>query len=194
MSSKTILNICLKVVGVYYALNALNMLPSTISQLVLTWDAMKNVDQNDAFGMILNFKLASLLSVIIPILLFVLAMIVIFKSEKIVTFLVKKDEILNPTASDNHFTFALNISIKIFGFFSLFSSVPYLSKLLSRYWIMKDNLKLYDNTGKIELASAGITAVIYIVTGILLLLYSTPLSEKLMRNGVGRTKRTDYET
>ena len=46
MSSKTILNICLKVVGVYYALNALNMFPSTISQLVLTWDAMKNVDKN----------------------------------------------------------------------------------------------------------------------------------------------------
>ena len=194
MSSNTILNICLKVVGVYYALNALNMLPSTVSQLVLTWDAMKNADQNDSLGMMLNYKLASVLSVIIPILLVGIALIVIFKSEKIVTYLVKKDEITKPISSENNFNFAFDISIKIFGFFSLFSSVPYLSKLLSRYWIMKDNLKLYDNTGKIELASAGITAVIYIVAGLLLLVYSATLSERLMRIGVDSAKRTDYET
>ena len=181
MRSKTILNICLKVVGVYYALNALNMLPSTISQLILTWDAWKYAAEDDPMRMMINYKLASVLSILIPILLFVLALIIIFKSESIVNFLLKDDDASEQTLSDNLSDTALDISIKIFGFFSFLSSIPHLSKLLSRYWIMKGNIKLYDNTGKIELVSSAISVVLYILVGFLLIYYSKPLSQRLLR-------------
>lgn len=180
MSSKTILNICLKVVGIYYALNALNMIPSTVSQLILTWEAWKRTAENDPVGLMLNYKLASFFSILIIILLFVFALLIILKSDKIVNFLLKNDEASNITLSDNFAFTALDISIKIFGLFSVIYSIPSLSKLLSRYWIMKESIKFYDNTGKIELASAGISAVLYILVGLLLVFYSRPLSQRLL--------------
>ena len=47
MNSRAVLNICLKVVGVFYALKALNMLPSTITQVIFTWDAWKYTAEGD---------------------------------------------------------------------------------------------------------------------------------------------------
>ncbi len=193
MGSKAIFNLCLKVVGVYYALKALNMLPATITQSVLTWNAWRYTDRDGAMGMMLNYKLASVLSVIIPLLLFILALLIILNSEKIVNLLIKKDASTDKDTSSHLAVIALDLSIKIFGVFSLFSSVPYFSKLLSRYWIMKENLRLYDNTGKIELASSGTTAVVYLVAGFLLLFYSDPLSKKITKFGPTALKNSEAE-
>ena len=147
MNSRPILNICLKVMGVYYALSALNMLPSSISQVILFWGAWKQTVRSDPLNIMVNFKSASLVGLFIPILLFLLALFIIFKSEKIVNLLLRKEEPHNNAPlNDLSFT-ALNLSIKIFGFFSFLSSIPYVSDLLSNYWVMKENLKLYDYNG-----------------------------------------------
>jgi hypothetical protein len=164
MKTDTVLNICLKVLGVFYALKALNMLPSTISQVVLTWDVWQQAGEHDPLRMMVNYKVASMVSVLIPILLFVIAL---------------------PMN-------AMAISIKIFGFFSVLSAVPHLSNLLSRYWIMRENLRLYDNTGKIELASSAICTVLYVGVGLLLIFFSSALAKKLLAIDV--KKETGLDT
>jgi hypothetical protein len=191
MSSKSILNICLKVTGVYYALSALNMLPSGIAQIVLFWDSWKYTTNNDPLKLMINYKSASLVGLLIPILLFLFAVLIIVKSEKITNFLLRKEEPLNNAGlNDVSITF-LNFSIKIFGFFSLLSSIPYVSDLLSNYWVMRENLKLYDNTGKIKLASSGISIVLYVCIGLILIFYSRGIAHKLLRTESKSTKEID---
>ncbi len=181
MSLKSIFNICLKITGVYYALSALNMLPLTISQIVLFWDSWKYTPQNDPLKLMVNYKIASLVGFFIPIFLFLFSLLIIFKSEKIATFLLRKEELPNNAYLDNLSITALNFSIKIFGFFSVLSSIPYVSDLLSSYWVMRENLKFYDNTGKIKLASSGISAVLYVTVGLLLIFYSSVIADKLLK-------------
>ena len=41
MTSRSIFNVSLKIMSAYYALSALNTLPSGISQMVLFWDSWK---------------------------------------------------------------------------------------------------------------------------------------------------------
>ena len=43
----SLLNICLKIMGVYYALSALNTLPASILQTVMFWNAGQYNRQND---------------------------------------------------------------------------------------------------------------------------------------------------
>ena len=129
--------------------------------------------------MMINYKLASIVGLIIPFLLLFGALLVVFKSERITNLLDRKNDFSEDDLAANLSPFALDVSIKIFGLFSILSSIPYLSGLLSRFWIMKGNIKLYDNTGKIELASSGISAALYILVGNLLLYYSGALTQKL---------------
>jgi len=191
MSSKSLFNLCLKIVGVYYALSALSMLPSTISQMVLLWDAWKYTTQNDPLKLMVNYKTASLVGLFIPILLFLFALLIIFKSEKITNLLLRKEDLLNNARLSDFSVTALNFSIKIFGFFSLLSSIPYVSDLLSNYLVMRENLKLYDNTGKIKLASSGISAILYISVGLMLIFYSSVIANRLLKADSRKTNEDD---
>jgi hypothetical protein len=174
--------------GVYYALSALNMIPSSVSQIILFWGAWKYTAESDPLKMMVNFKTASLVGLLIPILLFFFALFIIFKSEKIVSLLFRKEEPLNNAPlNDLPFT-ALNLSIKIFGFFTFLSSIPYVSDLLSNYWVMRENLKLYDNTGKIKLTSSGISIVLYVCIGLILIFYSRGIADKLLKAGSKETE------
>jgi hypothetical protein len=179
MSSRLILNICLKVVGVFYALNALNYLPGTISQLVLTWRALSQTPDKDPLNLMINYKLATVVSILIPIVLFVIALVLILKSESLARYLLPTDDSLKDILSTDSSHVILSICIKIFGFFSVISAIPYLSKFASRLWIMKENFKYYDNTGKIDLGSAGIAAALYIGVGLILIFHSDKIAQKL---------------
>ena len=191
MTSKSLLNICLKVMGVYYALSALNMLPSSISQIVIFWDAWKYTAEKDPLAMMINYKIASLVGLFIPILLFLFALLIILKSEKIANFLLRKEEFLDNPPSDGLASNALNFSIKIFGFFSILSSIPFISDLLSNYWVMRENLKFYDKMGKIKLASFGISAILYITVGLILIFYSSVIADKLLEADSRGTEKVD---
>ena len=94
MSTRLILNICLKVVGVFYALKALNYLPGNISQLVITWQAFGKTPDKDPLGMIFNYKLATIVSILIPIVLFAIALALILKSESLARYLIQTEDSL----------------------------------------------------------------------------------------------------
>lgn len=178
MSTRLMLNICLKVVGVFYALKALNYLPSTISQLVLTWHAWSQQDK-DPLGMMFNYKLAAVVSILIPIVLFVIALVLILKSESLARYLVPTDDSLKDILPSDSSNVVLSICIKIFGFFSVLSAVPHVSRFASRLWIMKENIKYYDKTGKIDLGTAGIAVALYIGVGLILIFHSDNIAQKL---------------
>ncbi len=181
MSNKVILSISLKVMGVYYALSALNMLPSAITQIVLFWDAWKPTTQNDPLNNMLTFRMAAFAGILIPVLLFLFASLIVFKSDRISNFLLRKERYLNNNFSSDFSNTVLNYSIKIFGFFSLLSSIRYISELLSKYLVMKDNLTFYDSPSKINLASSGISAALYICVGLILVFYSRAVADKLLK-------------
>ena len=191
MTSRSIFNVSLKIMSAYYALSALNTLPSGISQMVLFWDSWKYPTGKDPLGMAINYKIASLAGLFIPILLFLFSGLIIFNSEKIATFLLKKEEAPDNAPSDDLASCALNLSIKIFGFFSALSSIPYISDLLTRYWVMRGNLKFYDATGKIKLASSGISAILYIGVGLILMVYSRTIADRLLKADSGRIEEAD---
>jgi hypothetical protein len=178
MSTRLILNICLKVVGVFYALKALNYLPSTISQLVLTWNTWSQQDKY-SLGMMVDFKLAIVVSILIPIVLFVIALVLIIKSESLARYLLPTDDSLKEVLPSDSSNVVLNICIKVFGFFSVLSAIPYLSKFASRLWIVKENIKYYDTTGKIDLGTAGIASALYIGVGLILIFHSDKIAQKL---------------
>ena len=179
MSTRLILNICLKVVGVFYALKALNYLPRTISQLVLTWQALSKTPDKDPLGMMFNFKLATMVGILIPIVLFFIALVLILKSESLAKYLLPTDDSLKEILPSDASNVILSICIKIFGFFSVLSAIPYVSRFASRLWIMKKNLRYYDTTGKIDLGSAGIAAALYIGVGLVLIFHSDNIAQKL---------------
>jgi hypothetical protein len=181
MSSSFLLNICLKVIGVYYALSALNMLPSSIMQILLTWDAWSDAAGKDPFGLMINYKIAFLMSLLLPILLFLFASLIVFKSEYIANVLLRKEGSSDNVPLDAPTPTALNFAIKIFGFFSVLSSIPYVSELLSKCWIMRDNLQLLDTRGKIELASSSVSVVLYVSVGVVLVFYSSIVANRLMK-------------
>jgi len=180
MNSRAILNICLKVVGVYYVLNALNMLPSSISQAILMRNSWDHAFIDGNFQMMLNLKVVTFVSLLIPLILFIISTIVIFYSEKISTFILESEE--NLTINSEVDNKILNISIKIFGFFSLISAVPPLTSLISKYLIMGNKIKLYDNTAHIEIASFAFRVVLYICIGCFLIRYSNSIAEKISKH------------
>jgi hypothetical protein len=181
MSSRFLLNICLKVIGVYYALSALNQLASTIMQMFLTWNAWSDAARKDFFGLMINYKIAFVMSLLIPILLFLLASLIVFKSQYIANVLLRKEGSSDNVPLDAPAPTALNFAIKIFGFFSVLSSIPYVSDLLSRCWVMRENLQVLDTRGKTELTSSGVSALLYISVGIVLVFYSSIIANRLMK-------------
>jgi len=138
-----------------------------------------------------NYKVVSLVGLFIPILLFFFSLLIIFKSEKIANFLLKREGAINNTHGDIFAGPALNISIKIFGFFSLLSAIPYFSDLLSNYWVMREDLKLYDLAGKIKLASFGISVLLYVCIGLVLIFYSKMIADRLLKADSGKTNEGD---
>jgi hypothetical protein len=82
-----------------------------------------------------------------------------------------------PASDSSHMV--LSICIKVFGFFSVLSTIPYVSRFASRLWIMKEDIKYYDKTGKIYLASAGIATALYIGVGLSLIFRSDKIAQKL---------------
>jgi hypothetical protein len=194
MNSQNILNVCLKVVGLFHALKALNMLPSTISQLIITWDAWKFAPEDDSLGIIANYKIASIVSILIPILVFTISVIIVFKSKAIINFIMKRESEQSFTVSEPFSINALDISVRLFGFFSILLAIPHLSSLLSRYLIMKDQIKLYQNTVKIELATSGIATILYVSVGLLLIFSSQQISKKLSKIGDGEENHLEDET
>jgi len=190
MTAKFLLNICLKIMGVYYALSALNTLPASILQTVIFWNAgIFNRQQNDPFGTMISYKTVSLVGLLIPFLLFFFSLLIIFKSERISSFVCKKGDTIT-THGDILPATALNISIKIFGFFSLLTAIPYVSDLLSHYWVMKENLKLYEPQAKIKLASSAICVVLYICIGLILIFYSSAITDRFLK---ADSKKPDEE-
>ena len=129
MNPRSVLNLCIKVMGIYYALSALNMLPLSISQTLLTWDSWKYAAKDDPLQMMMNFKVAALASMLIPLILFAISLLIVFKSEKICDFILKNEDSCHGEKSKNDI---LNISIKMFGFFSLLSAIPSISSVLSK--------------------------------------------------------------
>lgn len=178
MSTRLILNICLKVVGVFYALKAINYLPSAISQLVLMWHTWSEKDKYP-LDMMANYKLATTVSILIPIILFVIALVLILKSESLARYLLPADDSLKEVLPSDASNVVLSICIKIFGFFSVLSAIPYVARLASRLWIIRENLKYYDTTGKIDLGTAGIASVLYIGVGLILIFHSDKIAQKL---------------
>jgi len=178
MNSKVTLNLCLKVVGIFYALSALNTLPSSISQIILTWDAWRPAVQDDPFKMMLNFKAAALASLCTPLIVFAISLAVILKSEKITSLILKNEDQVSSGGVD--LTKILTVSMILLGFFSLLSSIPSISSVLSKYLIMKNNIKLFDDKAKIELAYSALRAILYIFAGVFLLRYSVPITKKVI--------------
>ena len=163
--------------GVYYALSALNTLPASILQTVIFWNAGQFNRQNDPLGTMMSL---SLVGILIPFLLFFFSLLITFKSEKISNFVFKRGDSVT-THADILPATALNISIKLFGFFSLLTAIPYVSDLLSNYWVMKENLKLYELSAKIKLASSAISFVLYVCIGFILIFYSSAITDRLLR-------------
>ena len=112
MSSKSILNLSIKVIGVFYSLSALNMLSSSIPQIVLFWEAWKYTAQKDPLAMMVSYKIASLLALFTPILLFAFSLFITFKSERITDFLLRKEDGLGTISLDAYSRDAINLSIK----------------------------------------------------------------------------------
>ncbi len=131
--------------------------------------------------MMFNYKVVSLIGIVIPIILFVFSILIIIKSANIVDFLTRKDDSSSLTVSKNKSLSTFEISVKIFGFFAFISSIPHISELLSRFLIMGKNVTLYNNTGKIELVSAAISALLYISAGFFLTLKSKYLTERILK-------------
>ncbi len=181
MSSRFLLNICLKIIGVYYATSALNKLSSTIMQTFFMWNVWSDAARKDPLGLMINYKIAFIMSLLLPILLFLLASLIVCKSEYIVSVLLRKEGSSDNVLLDAPASTALNFAIKIFGFFSVLSSIPYVSELLSKCWVMRDNLQFLDTRGKSELASSGVSVVLYISVGVVLVFYSSVIATRLMK-------------
>ena len=56
---------------------------------------------------------------------------------------------------------------------------------------MRGNLKFYDTTGKIKLASSGISAILYIGVGLILMVYSRTIADRLLKTDSGRIEEAD---
>lgn len=177
MNSNSILNLCLKVMGVFYALRAVNTLPSSISQILLTWNAWKPVAKDDPLQMMLNFKAAALASLLIPLIVFIISLVVVFKSEKICSLILKSENLYSSSKLEH--SKILCICIILLGFFSLLESIPSISSVLSKYLIMKDSMKLYDNKAKIEVIYSVLRSILYICAGAFLILQSATIAKKI---------------
>jgi hypothetical protein len=185
MSLKSIFDVCLKVMGVYYVLGALSGLLATLLQSIVFWDSWKDENQNG------QLYIALLAGFFTYALFFLVALLIIFKSQKVATLLLKKEESSVNAHLDNSSDTALNFSIKLFGFFSILSAIPHVSSLLSRYWVMRDKLALYDNSAMINLTSSGISAVLYISMGLALIFYSSVITDKLLKADLERGKEAE---
>ncbi len=191
MTSASILNICLEIMGVYYGLSALNRIPAGILETVMFWNAWQYHGQNDPVRITISYKTASLIGLLIPILLFFFSLLIIFKSERISDFLLKRDGSINNESWEFLPAPVLNISIKIFGFFSLITAIPYVSDLLSNYWVMRKDLRLYELAAKIKLASFGISALLYVCIGLILIFYSSVIADRLLKADSSKTDKDD---
>lgn len=177
MNSDSILNLCLKIMGVFYALRAVNTLPSSISQILLTWDAWKPAAKDDPLQMMLNFKAAALASLLIPLFVFIISLVVVFKSEKICSFILKNENFY--CSGKLAHSKILCISIILLGFYSLLESIPSISSVLSKYLIMEDSMSLYDNKAKIEVVYSVLRAIFNICAGVFLILQSATIAKKI---------------
>jgi hypothetical protein len=157
------------------------------------WNAGQYNRQNDPFGTTISYRTISLIGLLIPFLLFFFSLLIIYKSEKISNFVFKRGDSVTTHADILPGT-ALNISIKIFGFFSLLTAIPYVSDLLSNYWVMKENLRLYELSAKIKLASSAISFLLYVCIGLILIFYSSAITDRLLKADSKKPEEDATET
>jgi uncharacterized Tic20 family protein len=150
-------------------------------QTFFMWNVWSDATRKDPLGLMINYKIAFIMSLLLPILLFLLASLIVWKSEYIVSVLLRKEGSSDNVLLDAPASTALNFAIKIFGFFSVLSSIPYVSELLSKCWVMRDNPQFLDTRGKTQLASSGVSVVLYISVGVVLVFYSSVIATRLMK-------------
>ncbi len=187
------MNTSLKIVGVFYALSALNMLLVDTTQTILSWDLFRNFPPRDLISKMSEIEITFAAIALTRVVLFAISLTVIFKSEWIVNKIVKGGYDLEGLSPDIPSISIFDTAIKIFGFFSILSAIPYVSDVLSKYCIMKNKVELLDSHSKIALTSSGLSAILYLCTGLLLVFYSTILAEKLTRRHGLESDITDVD-
>ncbi len=190
MDSKAILNVSIKVVGIFYALSAFSVLMTDIAQTIVSWDLFTHTSQGDLVSKMMEVKITYATIAATRIILFVIALILIFNSEKITTRILKENSSAAISTNITHISI-LDLSIKIIGVFALLSAIPYISVVASKYWIMKDKLTLLDPNGKIQLTASVLSLVLYFCVGCVFIVYSDAIASKLSREGYEEANVTD---
>jgi len=192
MHSKAILNISIKIVGIFYALSSISVLLTDIAQTIVSWDLFTHTSQHDIVSKMMEIKITYATIAATSIILFFISLFLIFHSEKVTTRILKEDNSSSIPTNITHLSL-FDISIKVIGVFTLLSSIPYISDLASKYWIMKDKLMLLEANGKIELSASVLSLVLHFFVGFLFIFYSESIASKLSRAGFEKTNVTDID-
>jgi hypothetical protein len=178
MNLRSLLNVSIKVIGIYYTLSSLYDLTYAIPELILLWSAWKKPSPDFSVEI---FKNSVILNVFVPILFIPFLIWIVFKSEKIVNYLLKHDDTADQPFSGDISIHLLNISVKLFGLYSILLSISNLSEFMTNTWAIKEEYKYYEYAFKLEYASLGVTGVLYILAGVGLIYYSKPLSQVMVK-------------
>ena len=183
MRIQKILDICIKVIGIYYLVKTLNMIPETIYLFmnVRKFDLADPATASTMFGAP-QLVIFSILSFVFFMLL---AIGLLVWSERISKYLYPEDVSEFPNLPDEFSKIAFSVCVKVIGLLTILAAIPKLSYFLSRIWIWKENLRYYDANAKIELTQSAISAILFIGVGLILIRSSEKVSGLL--NQVNKT-------
>jgi len=180
MNVRVILSICFKVVGVFYALTALKHLLRAVSQIILYASQGVFSSRFPVFpDMISTF-------VISPIILLGLALLLIFKSDRLARVLQPLDERLEFELPDDCEHTSLTVGVRLFGVAVVLAVIPYLSKLVSELWVIQENL-VKPVADKIMTSASVVSVILYLGVGFYLMLRPHGIVW-LMTRGKGGTR------
>ena len=168
MNVRVILSICFKVVGVFYALLALNHLLRAAANIILY---ISQGTFKDNFSSSLDFALGMIGTFMIyPVVLLGLALWLIFKSDRLARYLQPMDERLEFELPDDCEHTSLLVGVRLFGVAAILAAIPSLSSVVSKLWVIRDNMDFIPLHEKIVSSASVVSMLLYIGVGIYMML------------------------
>jgi len=157
MNVRAILSICFKVVGVYYVIWSIRMFLQSVTQLLFFNQGY------DAFYIITGF--------VFLIMVLVIALILIFNSDRIAQYLQPLDETLAVELPADFGRTALVVGVQLFGVATVLASITDMSRLVSYLRYLKWELNpFFDMNDKVMLVYSVVSVILYLGIGFYLML------------------------
>jgi len=132
----------------------------------MSWDVIHYPIGNDSVGVIKDYKISTIVNLILPLLQALFSILLINKSNLISDFVVPNNLRSKLVSKVDEKIFCL-MMVTFIAILSLYKSLPFFSSIMSTLIVLKENVLLFNYGSKVKLLSDCLSFFILLICGVI---------------------------